>query len=79
MGYKTMFLEKILGEVNDQERNVYRHLEVMNHLTSMKIAWDNLVPVNVLRIKTSAWVGVLNHFAERLWGTKTCSVFKDGV
>ena len=38
MGYKTMFLEKILGEVNDQERNVYRHLEMMNHLTSMKIA-----------------------------------------
>ena len=48
MGYKTMFLENIWvkSTIKDLKKS-YRHLEMMNHLTSMKIAWDNLVSVNI--------------------------------
>ena len=55
---------------------------MMNHLTRMKIAWDNLVPVNAsmfYALRLLDEVEVLNHFSERLWGTKTFSVLKDGV
>ena len=40
MGCKTILLEKILDEVIDQRlrEKFLRHLEMMNHLTSMKIA-----------------------------------------
>ena len=53
---------------------------MVNHLKSMKIAWDNLVSVHiyVLCTKTSGWGGVINHLAERWRGTKTFFV-QDGV
>ena len=43
MGYKTVSIEKILVEVIDQRlkenlTDIYRHLEMMNNLTSMTIA-----------------------------------------
>ena len=53
---------------------------MMNHLNSMKIAWANLVSVSISRFYEQRLLdGVLNHFTERLWDTKTFSVFKDGV
>ena len=52
---------------------------MMNHLTAMKIVWDNLVSVNISLFYAQRLLdGVLNHFAERLWGTKTFSEFKVG-
>ena len=48
MGYKTIFLENF-DCVNrpEIESNVNRHLKMMNQLTSMKIAWDNLLSVHI--------------------------------
>ena len=51
----------------------------MNRLNGMKIAWDNLVSIHVSMFYAQRLLdGVLNHFAERLWGTKTISMFKMG-
>ena len=49
------------------ERKGNRHLEMMNHLTSMKIAWDNMVSLHIYSIidKQRLLDGVLNHFADR--------------
>ena len=52
---------------------------MMNHLTSTKIAWDNLLSVHISMLYAQGLLdGVLNHFAERLWGMKTFSIFKRG-
>ena len=58
MGNKTILLEKILDEVIDQR--------LMNHLTSMKIASDNLVVVHISMSYAQRLLdGMLDHFAER--------------
>ena len=70
-----------MDEVVDQrfERKVNRHLEMMNHLPGMKVAWDNLVCVEISMFYARRLRdGVLNHFAERCWGTKTFSVLRMG-
>ena len=52
---------------------------MMNQLNCMKIAWDSLVSVNISRFYAQRLLdGVLNHFAERQWGTKNTSMFKMG-
>ena len=40
---------------------------MMNHLTSMKIAWDNMLSTHIsMFYGKDFWMpGVLNHFAER--------------
>ena len=49
----------------------------MNPLTSMKIAWDSLVSVHISMFYAQRLLdSILNHFAERLWGTTTFSMFK---
>ena len=50
---------------------------MMNNLTGMKIASDNLVPAHMLYVQRLL-EGVLNHFAERSSGTKTIFMFKMG-
>ena len=61
------------------ERKINRHLEMMNHLISMKIARDNLVSFHRSMFFAQRLLdGVLNHFAEGWWGTKTVSMFKMG-
>ena len=69
MGYKTNWLEKILDEVIDQriERKINRHLEMMNHLSGMKIA---CLPGTTWYLSIDLFFaqrlldGVLKHFAE---------------
>ena len=52
---------------------------MMNHLTSVNIAWDNFISVHILSFMHKDFLmGVLNHFAERLWGMETFSIFKMG-
>ena len=68
MGYKTILLGKNLDEVVDVliERTINRHVEIMNHFTGMKIAWDNLLSVHISTLYARILLdGVLNHFAER--------------
>ena len=49
---------KIEGKVN-------RHLEMMNHLTCMKIAWDSLVSIQVSMFYAQNLLdGLLNNFPE---------------
>ena len=81
MGYKTILVEKILDENIDKkiERKINRHLKMMNHINGMKIAGDNLVSFHRSMFFAQRLLdGVLNHFAERWWGTKTVSMFKMG-
>ena len=52
---------------------------MMNHLTSMKIASDNLVSAYISMLYAQTLLEeILNHFAERWWGMKTFSIFKRG-
>ena len=68
MGYKIIFLEKILNEVIDQrlKEKVKDIFEIMNHLTSMKIVWDGLLSFHMSMFSIQRFLdGVLIHFAER--------------
>ena len=80
MGYKTIFLEKIWMKSSSKiERKINRHLEMMNHLTGMKIAWGNLVLAHISMLYAQRFLdGVLNHFAEIWWGYENCFLFKLG-
>ena len=63
MGYKTISLEKNLDEVIEQ---VNKHLEMMNYLTRMKIARENLLSIPKSMFYAQRLLdGVLNHFAVR--------------
>ena len=51
----------------------------MNHLNGVEIAWDIVVSLHRSMFYAQRLQdGVLNHFAERWWATKTISMFKMG-
>ena len=61
------------------ERKVNRHLEMMNHLTSMRITGDNMVSVYISMFYAQIPLyGVLNHLAERRWGYENLFYARDG-
>ena len=48
------------------ERKIIRHLEKVNRLTSMKIAWGNVLSAHKSMFYGQRLLdGVLNHFVER--------------
>ena len=56
----TILLEQILDEFIDQR--LKELLEMMNHLTDMKIAWDYLVSFHISMFYAKRLLdGVLNH------------------
>ena len=66
MGHKTILLEKFWMNQSKIERKVKKNLEMMNHLTSMNIAWDNMLSTHISMFYGQRLLdGVLNHFAER--------------
>ena len=51
MGYKVLYLKNFgLSHRSKIERRVNRYLEMMNHLTGMKIAWNNSVLVHIFML-----------------------------
>ena len=52
---------------------------MMNRLTSMKIAWDNMVSAHISTLYGQRLLGgVLNHFAERGMGYEYFFYIQDG-
>ena len=52
---------------------------MMNHLTGIEIARDNMVSVHIFMLFAQRSLdGGTRPFAERWWGTKTFSMFKVG-